>query len=178
MRVLPPTRVHSEKITLLNHLEFRCWIQFLLSADDFGVMPFSAALMRSANMALATQPSSAIEEALRVLLTIELVVNFWHHGREFIVDPLWQDCQKIRVPRMTYCPIPPHAILAKLSPKTARLFLDNHPKSGRGRGDESRFQVSVSFERARHRAPPAGSRRHRTDLGMPERVDNALMGRW
>ena len=136
IRALSDGRGESDKLSILNDLEFRCWIQCLLSADDFGVLPLSSALLRDDNLALATYPPSIIDRALQVIVELDLLVKFEHRGATFIVNPLWQDVQQIPWPRATAYPAPPLDVLPRLSRATKRLFLARHPSYREG--DEAR----------------------------------------
>ena len=126
-RAVSHTFGQSDKLSILNDLEFRCWIQCLLSADDFGVLPLSSALLRDDNLALATCPAPVIDRALQVLVQLELLLKFEHQGDAFIVNPLWQDVQGIPLPRPTAYPAPPLDVLPRLSRSTKRFFLAHHP---------------------------------------------------
>jgi len=125
-RFIHPRLGHSQKVTSLTDFEFRVWCQYLLTADDYGVLPYSAAVIRGANLAIAARPDGAVMEALDVLLAIGLVLPFEHQGQRFLCDPVWQDFQKVRYPKRTYYPAPAAELFPKLSRDTARLFRENH----------------------------------------------------
>ena len=129
----------SDKLSILNDLEFRCWIQCLLSADDFGVLPLSSALLRDDNLALAASCAPVIDRALHVIVQVELFVRFEHRGTPFIVHPFWQDVQRILFPRATSYPAPPQDVLSRLSRATKLLFLAHHPGYRAGNEVATRF---------------------------------------
>lgn len=121
-RFLHPRLGHSFKVSALSDFEFRVWVQYLLSADDYGVMPMSPALLRGANQALAGRPDDAILGALDTIVAAQLVTKFTHQHYGYLATALWQDFQKIAHPRHTYYPLPPADVLATFSVKTRQLF--------------------------------------------------------
>lgn len=125
-RVVPHVVGQSDKLSILSDLEFRCWIQCLLSADDFGVLPLSSALLRDDNLALAACPAPMVDRALEVLVSLGLLMRFQYQDTAFAVSPFWQDVQRIPLPRATSYPAPPPAMLFQLSRATSRLFLTHH----------------------------------------------------
>lgn len=112
---------------MLTDTEFRVWCQMILSSDNFGVIPFSAALLRGANTALARHPEDVIHSAIHTISRISLYLDFEYQGETFLCDPVWQDFQKISRPSRTYYPCPPTHIFQKLSEKTREMFLEFHP---------------------------------------------------
>lgn len=110
----------------MTDTEARVWFQYVLSADDFGVMRLSALTIQSANDALAKHDTETIQVCLQRLVQVELVVPFEHQGRRFICQLDWQDYQKVRHPRDTYQPCPFPEILQKCSRDTLALFRDFH----------------------------------------------------
>jgi hypothetical protein len=113
----------SQKVSGLTDLEFRVWLQYELSADDYGVMRFAALSVQADNAALETRTKSAILRALEALVTIGLVLRFEHQGQTYICQHDWQNFQRVRYPRPTMHPIPPPAVLTKCTPETRDLFL-------------------------------------------------------
>lgn len=113
---------HSEKVSSLSDFEFRVWVQFLLSADDFGVMRFSAATLEADCDALA-EKSAKVQKALARLEAVALMATFKHQNRTYCYQRDWQDWQKVDYPRATLHPAPP---LDGLSEKTRELF-SKHP---------------------------------------------------
>lgn len=98
---------HSEKVSRLSDLEFRVWTQYLLSADDFGVMRFSALTIQADNSALEQRPVKAITAALNQLVTVRLLHPFYHQSRAYLYQHNWQDWQKVTYPRLSIEPKAP-----------------------------------------------------------------------
>lgn len=114
---------HSDKISQLSDFEFRVWAQYLLSADDFGVMRSGAATFQADNDALAEKPASSIQKAIGRLVRIDLLQTFDHQGRPYLYQWDWQDWQRVGYPRATLHPAAP---FDRLSSKTRDLF-GKHP---------------------------------------------------
>lgn len=107
----------------LEHLEFRVWVQYELSADDCGVMRASASVLRADNPRLEQEPIKRIQAAIERLVEVELVSTFTHQGQRFIWQTDWQDFQGVRYPRASTNPLPPRDLWEKATVKTQRLFL-------------------------------------------------------
>jgi len=118
-RLLHPRAGHSDKVNKLTDLEFRVWVQYVLSADDFGVMRSSAVTLQADNDHLANRPVKMLTKCLGVLVTVGLLRTFEHQGRTYLYQTDWQDWQKIRWPAKTINPEPP---LEYLSEKTKELL--------------------------------------------------------
>lgn len=116
----------------LSHLGFRVWIQYQLSADDFGVCPAAAAKLQGDNPTLLEEPAPRVQREIEHLITVGLVGVFLDAKRRYLYQTDWQDWQRIDYPTQTALPCIPAALLDKLSPKTRKLFVEKHPK---------RFQV-------------------------------------
>lgn len=116
----------SRKIAALSDFEFRVWMQYELSADDFGVMLRSAAKLQSDNAALEKRPAKTIEKAIDRLVELGLVHPFEHQGDRHVCQLDWQDYQKVKHARHTVMPCPPADALEKCSEKTRALFLEQH----------------------------------------------------
>jgi hypothetical protein len=136
----------SAKLARLDHLAYRVWTQYLLSADDFGVMLSSPAVVRGDNAALAHESEDAINAALSAICQVGLTERFEHQGMWYLCSLEWQDFQKIRLPRKTYLPRPSTEVLQKCSGKTAGLFR-KHP-----------FKKTGSSSRVDHRLTANGKR--------------------
>lgn len=181
-RLFHPRMGHSFKVSALNDFEFRVWLQYILCADDFGVMPMSPAIIRGANLALAAHPDESIRTALTTLVAAALVTKFTHQQYDYLCDPSWQDFQKIAYPRRTYYPSPPPGTLAMFSIKTRRLFKkhsaniskSSNPKRGDGHrltANGLRLMANGSGEGERERengAPPG------VEFQIPESITLAL----
>jgi hypothetical protein len=129
-RFLHPLLGHSEKVMLLTDLEYRVWTQYLMSADDFGVMRASAVTLQDDNGYLESKPVKIIQRCLDRLITIGLIAEFGHQGRRHVFQPDWQKWQKVEYPRATLLPIPDSDKLALCDEPTRKLFT-LHP-GGRG----------------------------------------------
>lgn len=126
-RLTHPRIGRSRKVTALNDLEFRVWDTYRWAADDFGVMPKTAAILRGVNDALRlqhTEPEVAV--ALDRLVEIELVVEFDHQSALFLCSLTWNDHQKITYPRQTYYPAPPPQVFERMSVGTRAIFRNFH----------------------------------------------------
>lgn len=113
---------HSVKVSGLTDLEFRVWIQYQLSADDYGVMRLAALAVQADNASLANRPTKLINRALDLLVAVGLLLKFEHQGQPYVCQESWQNFQKVRYPRTTIHPIPPVDVLAKCTPETRELF--------------------------------------------------------
>lgn len=131
---------HSRKVNLLTDLEYRVWTQYLLSADDFGVMRASAAAIKSDNDHLEHRPVKVIERCIDVLIKSTLVRAFEHQGRKYVFQPDWQDFQKVTWPAKTINPPPTSEAMATCTPATQLLF-SVHPGA---RKVPSKFSDSTS----------------------------------
>jgi hypothetical protein len=117
---------HSEKVSHLTDLEYRVWTQYLLSADDFGVMRASAVAVQADNDHLANRPARLVQRALDTVIHAGLVHTFEHQTRLYLYQRDWQSWQKIGYPRSTGQPKPNAAALATCDPDTQQLF-SMHP---------------------------------------------------
>lgn len=128
-RFIHPRMRFSQKVSTLSDLEFRIWIDYMLAADDFGVMPDNPAKLRGGNTALAARPESDLRTGLDNIVQTGLLLRFEHQGQPFLCDPKWSDFQKVMFPRRTYWPAPTlDEIFNKMSPKTAAFFKKKHPQ--------------------------------------------------
>lgn len=125
-RFIHPKLSRSVKVSGLTDLEFRVWMQEILSADDFGVLPHSAPLIRGANDALEMRGEAEIGAAINKIVDVGLRVKFNHQGKEYSADPVWQDFQRVRRPRAPLNPCPPAEILRTFSRNTIALFREHH----------------------------------------------------
>lgn len=121
-RLLHPRAGHSEKVTSLSDLEYRVWTQYLLSADDFGVMRASAVTLQADNDSLAAKSQKVVARALESIIAVRLVDVFDHQKRRYVFQLDWQTWQKVEYPRATNEPMPPADAVAKCDEATRRLF--------------------------------------------------------
>jgi hypothetical protein len=113
---------HSEKVTSLSHLEFRVWAQYMLSADDFGVMRATAVTLQADNDALEKEDSGTVQAALEKVIESGLLRVFIHQRRRYVCQHDWQDWQKITWPSKTIQPAPPSDVLQGFTAATQELF--------------------------------------------------------
>lgn len=137
-RLLHKRAGHSEKVTTLTDFEFRVWIQYQWSADDFGVMRLSAVNLQADNDALAKKPIRMVQRAFERVVAVELVFAFEHQGRRYVHQRDWQDFQKVEYPKPTVNPLPPPDQIAACTDRTQGLFLA-HPGGKRSRNGSGSF---------------------------------------
>lgn len=121
-RLLHKKGIHGERIIALDHLEFRVWVQYVLSADDYGVMRASATVLRADNQRLEREPFKRVVAAMMTLERVGLVQIFEHQGTKFWWQTDWQDFQNVRYPRDTVNPPPSPEKIATATAKTQQLF--------------------------------------------------------
>lgn len=128
---------HSQKVNMLTDLEHRVWIQYILSADDFGVMRASALTLQADNDHLANRPKAMVQRCIDALVKAGLVHSFEHQNRRYVFQHDWQTWQKVDYPRTTNEPKPPDESVAICDDATRQLF-DLHPGGARRkRGEHS-----------------------------------------
>jgi hypothetical protein len=128
---------HSEKVNLLTDLEYRVWTQYILSADDFGVMRCSAVTVQADNDHLSYRPAKTIERSLDALVTSGLVREFTHQKRRYLYQHDWQKFQKVAYPRATNNPKPDDDAITDCDEPTQKLFAMHPGGAGRTRKDRS-----------------------------------------
>lgn len=156
-RLLHPRCGKSLKVSMLTDLEYRVWTQYLLSADDFGVMPMSTTKLKADNHHLERRPVKQLQRCLEALVACGLIAKFEHQGRAFVYQCDWQDWQKVTWPSRTDNPHPSDS--APMSAWT-RLLFSVHPgaKKAPKKPDDSSSDVLQSTDevlspsRARERA--------------------------
>lgn len=135
----------SRKVSSLSDFEFRVWMQYELSADDFGVMLRSAAKLQSDNAALEKRPAKLIEKAIDRLIEIGLLEPFEHQGDRHVCQLDWQDWQRVKHARHTVMPCPPADVLAKCSAKTQALFTEQHNRKTSAEVPQDSSNSSATF---------------------------------
>lgn len=128
---------HSCKVNLLTDLEYRVWTQYLLTADDFGIMRASAVTLQADNDHLAGRPPKMVQRCIEALIKAGLVREFEHQGRRYLYQPDWQSWQKVEYPRATTEPAPPPDAIAGCDEPTRELFGKHPGGSGRKRRERS-----------------------------------------
>lgn len=121
-RLLHKKGSHGERIVSLDHLQFRVWVQYVLSADDYGVMRASASVLRADNPRLEREPFKRVVAAMVALEHVGLVQVFEHQGVKFWWQADWQDFQQVRYPRDTVNPSPSADDIATATTRTQHLF--------------------------------------------------------
>ncbi len=129
-RLTHPRIGRSRKVTALTDFEYRVWDTYKWAADDFGVMPKSAAKLRGENDALRDQHTEEeVAAALQRLIDVDLIVEFDHQGAPFVCSLTWNEHQKIEYPRQTHLPVAPPELLQLMEVSTRRLFRNFRRKS-------------------------------------------------
>jgi len=118
----------GERTSSLSHLGFRVWIQYQLSADDFGVCAALAAKLQGDNPSLADESARVIQAEIEHLVTLHLCGVFEDGRRRYLYQTDWQDWQRLKHASSTTLPPIPAELLEKCSPKTRALFQEFHPK--------------------------------------------------
>lgn len=122
-RMLHPRAGHSDKVSSLSDFEYRVWSQYMLSADDFGLMPCEAIRLQADNRALVQRPVKTVQKALERLVMVRLLKSYQDpQGRRYICDPVWQKYQHVEYPKQSINPPPPDEVLADCHPLTQELF--------------------------------------------------------
>jgi hypothetical protein len=128
---------HGQKPNLLTDLEFRVWIQYMSSADDFGVMRGTHHQLQADNDHLASRPAKVIQRCLNRIVTVGLLRAFEHQGKPYVYQHDWQTWQKVAYPRGTNQPAPPPEAIAKCDEPTRKLFAVHPGGAGRKRLERS-----------------------------------------
>lgn len=135
---------HSEKINKLTDFEDRVWRAYVLSADDFGVMRFSAITLQADHDYCARRPIKTVQKALETVQKLGLIRTFEHQSRTYCYQHDWQTHQHIKHPRQTINPKPPDDALNECSPMTWKLFQDWPGKTTKKLGEDL-GNVSAEF---------------------------------
>jgi hypothetical protein len=137
----------GERSGSLNHLQFRVWVQYKLSADDYGVCPAEATKIQGDNPALQREPAKRIQQAIEALIAAPLVGFFLDGKRRYLYQPDWQDWQRIKWPTETVLPPIPFSELEKCSASTQALLIQGRPSFYAG------FSLRVCARDAHANAP-------------------------
>ena len=141
-RFLHPRAGHSNKVSQLSDFAYRVWTQYILSADDFGVMRASGIALQADNDAFAKRKAAAVQKAFDAVIDVGLVRTFEHQGRRYVCQLDWQTWQKVGWPRITTEPKPPDIVIAACDAPTRTLFA-LYP-GGQRKGKGGRFTPSGS----------------------------------
>jgi len=113
---------HSAKVNSLTDFEDLVWRSYVLAADDFGLMRFSAITLRAENDRLARKSHAAVQKALEAVQRAGLIQTFEYQDRSYCYQHDWQDWQKVIYPKRTINPILPPDSLITCSDNTRWLF--------------------------------------------------------
>ena len=113
---------HSEKVNSLTDFEELVWRAYVLAADDFGVMRFSAITLRAENDRLARKPQKTVQRALEAVRNVGLIRTYEHQGRIYCFQHNWQDYQKVTYPKRTVHPMLSSEALMSCTDNTRWLF--------------------------------------------------------
>jgi len=136
-RILHRKAGGSEKVAALSDFEYRVWTQYILSADDFGVMLAQAEVFKAESRSLRHKGRTMkmVQKAIDALVATGLVRTFEHQGETYLWQPDWQEWQGIRYPRATVMPAPKD--LREATPKTRELFAKHSAQSPQDFGNPS-----------------------------------------
>lgn len=137
---------HSQKVNLLTDLEHRVWIQYVLSADDFGVMRATHHPLQNDNDHLANRSAKVVQGCLDKLAQCGLIRRFEHQGKSYVYQHDWQTWQKVAYPRATTQPCPPHEALTGCDEATRKLFGLHPGGAGRIRQEHSQNVPGIVLE--------------------------------
>lgn len=121
---------HSEKLSVLTDFEDLVWRGYVLSADDFGVMRFSALTLQADHDRFAKRSQKVVQRALERVRDVGLILTFEHQNRVYCFQHDWQERQKLTYPKRTIQPRPPAALLGVCKVHTLWLF-SRHPDGGK-----------------------------------------------
>lgn len=128
-RLIEKSAGTGERATALDHFGFRVWMQYQLSADDFGVCPAEAFKLQGENLALQRESSADVQAQIEILITSGLCGVFLDGTRRYLYQQDWQDYQRIKHPSKTALPPIPESLLVQCSSNTQQLFREHHQKS-------------------------------------------------
>lgn len=132
---------HSDKVNQLTDAEELIWRYYVLSADDFGVMKFTPAQIRTDHERAEKKPERVVMRALERSRDVGLIHTFEHQGRTYCYSRNWQKHQKVSYPRETILPCPPAAELSQCEP-TTRFHFAAHPGGKEGLEKQKVFPKS------------------------------------
>jgi hypothetical protein len=119
----------GERTSSLSHLGFRVWVQYQLSADDFGVCPALAAKLQGDNPALLDETPKRIQAEIENLIRLGLCRSFTDGRRRYLYQHDWQNWQRLRYPVSTALPAVPAELLRECSGETQELFTKHYARA-------------------------------------------------
>jgi hypothetical protein len=140
---------HSAKVNSLTDFEDLVWRAYVLSADDFGVMRFSALTLQADHDRLAKRSSKIVQKALERVRDARLIATFEHQGRMHCASSDWQNHQRVKHPRQTINPKPTPDLLMTFTHATRALFNYWPGKKRETFGEDSRNLSETSGDLAR-----------------------------
>lgn len=141
---------------MLTDLQHRVWTQYLLSADDFGIMHATAVKLQADNLSLSRRPVKVIARCLEALIVCGLLRVFEHQGERYVYSYNWQQWQKIEYPRQTDTPPLPLDALEQCDDSTRALMM-KHPggqRKDRRRPDDDQSYLGRASQRDSEGIPP------------------------
>lgn len=148
-RLLHRRCLHSAKVAGLTDFEHRVWTTYVLAADDYGVMRFSSAALRSANDAFEKKPAKTLERAFERLEVVGLVRTYTHQGKQYCYQPDWQQWQHVRNPRTSVQPLPPLEAIEACEASTRKLFRERLEFTGESPADPASDATTLSQHSSR-----------------------------
>lgn len=112
----------GERVSSLSHLGFRVWVQYQLSADDFGVCPAVASKLQGENTALEQESPKRVQAEIENLIAVGLCGVFVDGRRRYLYQPDWQDWQRLRYAAVSPLPTIPDGVSPEPSGKTRELL--------------------------------------------------------
>jgi hypothetical protein len=134
----------GDRVKGLDHLSFRVWVQYILSADDYGVMRASASVLQADNRNLDREPTRRVQRAMDAITSAGLVETFVHQGETYWWQVDWQDFQQLKYPRDSVHPAPPEADLERATEATRTLFRTRVPGHSSTGQQEARLRDAIA----------------------------------
>lgn len=128
----------GERSSGLSHLGFRVWVQYMLSADDYGVCPAEATKLQGDNPTLAKETQKRVQAEIENLIAVKLCGVFMDGSRRYLYQPDWQDWQKIQWPTESSYPLIPSKELCECSSSTYELVAKKYKKTHKELPEHSR----------------------------------------
>lgn len=133
----------GDRISELDHLEFRVWVQYQLTADDYGICPAEAVKLQGDNVSLQNESQRRIQTAIERLVEVGLCGVFHDGRRRYLYQADWQDRQRLRHFTATDHPTLPDEALARCTSKTRSIFADRIRKDAAEVPEDSRNAPAI-----------------------------------